>query len=85
MTWGNQNTEAEGHAQMDLAFEKGINFFDTAEMYGDGYSEKLLAKALGDKRKEAVILSKVKPESLSKNDLNAACERIDFFIKNWFG
>lgn len=33
MTWGNQNTEAEGHAQMDLAFEKGINFFDTAELY----------------------------------------------------
>jgi aryl-alcohol dehydrogenase-like predicted oxidoreductase len=33
MTWGNQNTEAQGHAQMDLAFEKGINFFDTAELY----------------------------------------------------
>ena len=33
MTWGNQNTESEGHAQMDLAFEKGINFFDTAELY----------------------------------------------------
>jgi len=33
MTWGNQNTEAEGHAQMDLAFEKGVNFFDTAELY----------------------------------------------------
>jgi len=33
MTWGNQNTEAEGHAQMDLAFQKGINFFDTAELY----------------------------------------------------
>jgi aryl-alcohol dehydrogenase-like predicted oxidoreductase len=33
MTWGNQNTEAEGHTQMDLAIEKGINFFDTAELY----------------------------------------------------
>jgi len=33
MTWGNQNTEAEGHAQMDMALEKGINFFDTAELY----------------------------------------------------
>ncbi|WP_046757735.1 NADP(H)-dependent aldo-keto reductase [Kordia jejudonensis] len=33
MTWGNQNTEAEGHAQMDFAFEKGVNFFDTAELY----------------------------------------------------
>lgn len=33
MTWGNQNTEAEGHAQMDYAVDRGINFFDTAEMY----------------------------------------------------
>jgi len=33
MNWGNQNTEAEGHAQMDYAIEKGINFFDTAELY----------------------------------------------------
>ncbi len=33
MTWGEQNTEAEGHGQMDYALERGVNFFDTAEMY----------------------------------------------------
>ncbi|MDF1739311.1 MAG: NADP(H)-dependent aldo-keto reductase [Verrucomicrobiales bacterium] len=33
MTWGEQNTEAEGHEQMDYALEQGVNFFDTAEMY----------------------------------------------------
>lgn len=33
MTWGRQNTEAEGHAQMDYALGRGVNFFDTAEMY----------------------------------------------------
>lgn len=33
MTYGQQNSEAEGHAQMDLALDRGINFFDTAEMY----------------------------------------------------
>ena len=33
MTWGQQNTEAEGHEQMDYALEKGVNFFDTAELY----------------------------------------------------
>ena len=33
MTWGEQNTEAEGHAQMDYALDQGINFIDTAEMY----------------------------------------------------
>ena len=33
MTWGNQNTEAEGHAQMDYALDRGVNFIDTAELY----------------------------------------------------
>ena len=33
MTWGEQNTEAEGHAQMEYALERGVNFWDTAEMY----------------------------------------------------
>ena len=33
MTWGWQNTQAEGFEQMDYALERGINFFDTAEMY----------------------------------------------------
>ncbi len=33
MTWGNQNTEAEGHEQLDYAFDKGVNFIDTAELY----------------------------------------------------
>lgn len=33
MTWGSQNTESEGHQQMDYALERGVNFWDTAEMY----------------------------------------------------
>jgi len=33
MTWGQQNTEAQGHEQMDYALAQGINFFDTAELY----------------------------------------------------
>lgn len=33
MTWGQQNTEAEAHQQMDAALDAGINFIDTAEMY----------------------------------------------------
>ncbi len=33
MTWGTQNTEAEAHAQIDLALDHGVNFLDTAEMY----------------------------------------------------
>ena len=33
MTWGNQNTEAQGHNQMDYAIDQGVNFIDTAELY----------------------------------------------------
>ncbi len=33
MTWGQQNTEEDGHRQMDLAFDRGVNFMDTAELY----------------------------------------------------
>jgi aryl-alcohol dehydrogenase-like predicted oxidoreductase len=33
MTWGSQNTEAEAHEQMDHAVDRGVNFFDTAELY----------------------------------------------------
>lgn len=36
MTFGNQNTEGEAHLQLDYAFERGINFLDTAEMYPIG-------------------------------------------------
>lgn len=40
MTWGLQNTQAEGFEQMDYALERGINFFDTAEMYAIPPSKK---------------------------------------------
>ncbi|WP_350289775.1 aldo/keto reductase [uncultured Croceitalea sp.] len=33
MTWGRQNSEEQGHEQMDYAFDQGVNFFDTAELY----------------------------------------------------
>jgi len=33
MTWGQQNTEAEAHQQMDFALDRGVNFLDTAELY----------------------------------------------------
>ena len=68
MTFGQQNTEVDGHAQMDYAFEKGINFFDTAEMYSVpgrketyGSTEKIIGtwfKKSG-KREEIVLASKI--------------------------
>ena len=47
------------------AAEGGINFFDTAEMYGGGHSEELVAKALEGKRDQVLIATKVGPANLS--------------------
>ncbi|HEY6751263.1 MAG TPA: aldo/keto reductase [Rubrobacteraceae bacterium] len=47
-------TEAVVHTAMDA----GINFFDTADVYGDGVSEEYLSKALGSRRDEAIIATK---------------------------
>ncbi|UZF91173.1 aldo/keto reductase [Bosea sp. NBC_00550] len=68
MTWGEQNTEAEGHAQMDYAVEQGINFFDTAELYSippkpetQGSTERIIGswfKARGN-RDKIILASKV--------------------------
>lgn len=68
MTWGQQNTEADGHAQMDLAFSRGVNFIDTAELYPippkaetQGRTEKIIGswmKARGN-RDQVILASKV--------------------------
>ncbi|WP_055046413.1 aldo/keto reductase [Devosia sp. A16] len=68
MTWGKQNTEAEGHQQMDYAIEQGINFFDTAEMYAVppdastyGKTEEIIGNWFSKtgRRNEIVLASKV--------------------------
>ncbi|MCO4052885.1 MAG: aldo/keto reductase [Bosea sp.] len=68
MTWGQQNTEAEGHAQMDYALDQGISFFDTAELYSippkaetQGSTERIIGswfKSRG-KRDKVILASKV--------------------------
>ena len=42
MTWGEQNTQEEGFEQMDFALDKGVNFWDTAELYSVPQNKKLL-------------------------------------------
>ncbi|RIA08416.1 aryl-alcohol dehydrogenase-like predicted oxidoreductase [Flavobacteriaceae bacterium MAR_2010_72] len=44
MTWGNQNTQEEGFAQMDYALDQGVNFFDTAELYPVPANQKTYAE-----------------------------------------
>jgi len=68
MTWGQQNTEAEGFEQMDYAVEQGINFFDTAEMYSVptqaatyGSTETIIGNWLAarGKRKDIILATKI--------------------------
>jgi aryl-alcohol dehydrogenase-like predicted oxidoreductase len=68
MTWGEQNTEAEAHAQMDRAVAAGVNFFDTAEMYPvppmpetQGLTEQYIGSwfASRGKRDQVILASKV--------------------------
>jgi len=44
MTWGKQNTEADGHEQMDYALDQGVNFWDTAELYAVPASKETYGK-----------------------------------------
>ena len=74
MTWGTQNTEAEGHAQMDYSLEHGVNFFDVAEMYPanpvsaetQGRTEEIIGswfKASGN-RDKVILATKVTGEGI---------------------
>jgi aryl-alcohol dehydrogenase-like predicted oxidoreductase len=68
MTWGEQNSEADGHEQMDYAVDQAVNFFDTAEMYAVptsaptyGRTEEIIGtwfKKTG-KRKDIILATKV--------------------------
>ena len=77
MTFGRQNNEKEGHDQMDYSYDRGINFFDTAELYPvppspetQGETEKIIGSWLNKtgKRDKIIIASKVAgPSSFSQH------------------
>ena len=72
MTWGTQNTPAEGHAQIDMALDHGVNFIDTAEMYPttpmsketQGDTERIIGEwvASSGRRSDVIIATKVTGE-----------------------
>jgi len=84
MTWGEQNTEAEGHAQLDYALERGVNFVDTAEMYAvpasaetQGETERIIGTWLNKmgNRDNIVLASKISGPSRGFNHIR---ENLDF-------
>ncbi|RMD76235.1 MAG: aldo/keto reductase, partial [Lentisphaerae bacterium] len=91
-TWG--GTPLEDAVQTIVtAFDRGINFFDTAEAYGKGGSEEVLALALKQiPREQIVIASKASPSHFRANDLKEAChaslrrlgtDYIDLYQLHW--
>lgn len=71
--WGQQD-DAESIATVRAALDVGINFFDTAEGYENGHSERVLGRGLAGRRKEAIIATKVSPNHLTPAEITAACE-----------
>ena len=74
MTWGEQNTKEEGFEQMDYALEKGVNFFDAAEMYPSpcrketyGETEKIIGNWFNEKRErdKIILASKISGPGMS--------------------
>lgn len=59
--WGKDFGEKEAHAIVQRALDLGITFFDTAEVYGRGQSERILSRALGDRRPEVFLATKMLP------------------------
>src|SRR5438105_15575935 len=56
--FGRKNDEKESTLVIEAALHAGITFFDTAEMYSDGESERILGRALAGRRDEVVIATK---------------------------
>ncbi|MCZ4089794.1 aldo/keto reductase [Sinorhizobium psoraleae] len=69
MTWGSQNTQTEAHGQLDYAFDRGVNFIDTAELYPTtplsvetyGNTERIIGNwlAMRGRRDDVVVATKV--------------------------
>lgn len=81
-------------AALRRGVELGLTLIDTAEMYGDGKSEQLIAEALGPVRDDLFLVSKVYPHNGTQSGVKAACERslkrlktdrIDLYLLHWRG
>jgi diketogulonate reductase-like aldo/keto reductase len=79
-------------AALTLGIELGVTLIDTAEMYGDGGAEEIVAEAVAGRRDEMFIVSKVLPSNASRRNTIAACERslqrlrtdrIDLYLLHW--
>lgn len=94
-TWNmERDREASAVAAIQLALDLGINHVDTAELYGRGEVERLVGRALLDRRERVYLCSKVLPTNASRRGTIGACERslsrlgtdhLDLYLLHWPG
>jgi diketogulonate reductase-like aldo/keto reductase len=96
-TWnmGESPTKAAGEVRaLQLGIDLGMTLIDTAEMYADGGSEKVVGKAIAGRRDQVFLVSKVLPSNASRRGTIAACEaslrrlgveRLDLYLLHWRG
>jgi len=81
-------------AAIKLGVDLGVRLIDTAEMYGEGVAESLVAEAIAGRRDDIFLVSKVYPHNASRRGAVAACERslqrlrtdrIDLYLLHWRG
>ena len=96
-TW--QMGESTRNRQREIAalrhgLDLGLSLIDTAEMYGEGGAETVIAEAMSKRRSEVFLVSKVYPHNASKQGTIAACERslkrlntdyLDLYLLHWRG
>lgn len=79
-------------AALKLGIDLGLTLIDTAEMYGNGASEALVAEAIAGRREQVYVVSKVLPRNASRRGTIAACERslkqletdyLDLYLLHW--
>lgn len=94
-TWmieGDRDTESRAVEALRLCLELGMTHIDTAEMYGDGHTEELVAEAIAGRRDQVFLVSKVLPSNASYEGTLRACERslrrlktdwLDLYLLHW--
>lgn len=94
-TWDiEKDRRASAVAALRRGLDLGMTHVDTAELYGAGAAEKVLAEAIAGRRDEVFLVSKVVPEHASRTGTIAACERsltrlktdrLDCYLLHWPG
>ena len=95
-TWkmAERGSDAQDIKSLRLGIELGLTLIDTAEMYGEGRVESLVAEAIAGQRDRVFLVSKVYPHNADKKGIVAACnrslkrlktDRLDLYLLHWRG